>query len=250
MGFGVWFLGFANMRTHKEAEIKTKLLILKKHLPLLASVPYTRLVFLSGSVATGTARPESDIDLIVVSKKNRLWLNRFCLEIIAWLLGHRRTKNKFKNRFCFNMFLADDQPLLPHQDTVAAGCYKNLKPIWSADREQLKNFWQANNWLEKYYSIGDDNFRLLFTNTSRWAESTKLIFEKILDWSGIGFLLEKIFFKLQYIYLKHRFNAAGGYQNPQADFFVKPNLIAYHFPVSHHNRELQKAYPLSLHPRQ
>ena len=225
-----------------------KLSALKKHLPLLAGVPYTRLIFLSGSAAAGTPRTESDIDLIIVTQKDRLWLNRFCLETIAWLLGRRRTRNKFRDRFCFNMFLADDQPLLPHQDAAAAGCYKNLKPVWSADREQLKNFWRVNGWLEKYFPVGADNFRLVFTNTPRWTESVKLVFEKLLDWSGIGFLLEKIFFKLQYAYLKCRFSAAGGYQNQQADFFVKPDLIAYHFPVSRHSRELQKAavirYPL------
>ncbi|MEK7500726.1 MAG: nucleotidyltransferase domain-containing protein [Patescibacteria group bacterium] len=234
-------------------ETEIKLAILKRYLPLLAAVPYTRLVFLSGSVAAGTARPESDIDLIIVSQKNRLWLNRILLETAAWLVGHRRSRTKFKNRFCFNMFLADDQPLLPHQDSVAAGCYKNLKPVWSVDDKQLKNFWQTNRWLEKYGVLSTcrvsnpQHGRSISTFTVAAdfvVQGARFALEKLLDWSGLGFLLEKISFGLQYAYLKNRFNACGGYRNPQADFFVKPNLIAYHFPVSHHHRATMERFLL------
>ncbi|MBI4119914.1 MAG: nucleotidyltransferase domain-containing protein [Parcubacteria group bacterium] len=224
----------------------SKLSALKKYLPFLAAVPYTRLIFLSGSVATGTAKPESDIDLVVVAQKNRIWLNRILLETAVWLVGRRRSRTKFKNRFCFNMFLADDSPLLPHQDAVAADCYKNLKPVWAVDDEQLKNFWRVNNWIRQHSLIEIHNLQTIFPETSRWIKTARTAFEKILGWSGAGFVLEKLFFKLQYLYLEREFDAGGGFKNPQADFFVTPRLIAYHFPVSHHSREAQRHKDLSL----
>jgi len=85
---------------------------LKKLLPYLAAAPYTRLILLSGSVAAGTPRKTSDLDLIIVSENNKVWLNRFFLELATWLLGARRNKTKFEDRVCFNMFLNNAAPVL------------------------------------------------------------------------------------------------------------------------------------------
>lgn len=217
-----------------------KLSVLKKYLPLLASVPYTRLIFLSGSAAAETARPESDIDLVIVSQKNRVWLNRIFSETAAWLISRRRTKTKFKDRFCFNMFLADNSPLLPHRDIVAAACCKNLKPVWANSDYQIKNFWRANGWIEKFYPITLSNQQTILPVLPPSIKIAKTILEKFLDWSGLALVLEKISFRLQSFYLKREFDLSGGAKNRRADFFVSPSLIAYHFPVSNYHRQAQK----------
>jgi hypothetical protein len=54
-------------------------------------------------------------------------------------------------------------------------------------------------------------------------------------------MLEKISFKFQNAYLKNKLKKTGA-QNPQEyDFFVTPELIAYHFPVSNYYRESQRS---------
>ncbi|MBI4118770.1 MAG: nucleotidyltransferase domain-containing protein, partial [Parcubacteria group bacterium] len=78
--------------------IDSKLAELKKFLPVLLMAPYTRLILLAGSLAAGKPKPESDVDVIIVSQNNRLWLNRFFLEVLTRAFGIRRTKKDFTNK--------------------------------------------------------------------------------------------------------------------------------------------------------
>ena len=224
-------------------ETELRLDKLKKYLPILVACPYTRIIFLAGSVAETRAHSESDIDLVVVAQHNRVWLNRFFLELAAWLAGQRRSKTKINNKFCFNMFLSDKSPLLPHQDFVGAMSYKSLKPVWSASPNKIENFWRTNSWINKFTKTNLEfpqgqtltpRFDLGFSNTARE------LLENILDFSGIGFILEKISYKVQRTYLKKVFKKHGREKNEAADFFVTPNLAAYHFPVSNYSLTLKK----------
>jgi hypothetical protein len=48
---------------------------------------------------------DSDIDLFVVTEKNRLWLVRILITIIFSVLMVRKTKTKHKKRFCLSFFV-------------------------------------------------------------------------------------------------------------------------------------------------
>ena len=84
-------------------EIDYKISLLKKFLPILINCPYTRAIFLAGSTAVGNPKPESDIDLIIISEEKRVWLNRLFLELVTFIFG-KEDQRKNKNRFCFNIF--------------------------------------------------------------------------------------------------------------------------------------------------
>lgn len=222
------------------SEVEIKLSILKKYLPWLIAAPYTRAIFLSGSIAAGCPKPASDIDLVVVAQKNRVWLNRFFLELITWLLGRRRDKRNFKNKFCFNIFLSNQKTFLPHQDFVGASCYKFLKPAWAADQSEIKNFWQTNNWIENFFPISPQSQDLILKNNYKKINRLRRSMEFFLNFFGLGFILEKIFYAIQKIYLIYFLKKSGGYKNSQADFYLSPRLIAYHFPVSNYSRAVKK----------
>ena len=212
----------------------SKLAELKKFLPFLLMAPYTRAILLAGSVAVGNPKPTSDIDLIIVSQNNRVWLNRFFLEILTRILRIRRIKNNFNNKICFNISLSNREPLLPHQDAIGAGFYKNIKPVWG-DQTEIKKFWEKNSWIKNFEKSGDDRLENLIPNKN--CPLTKTIAEKILDYSGAGLLLEKISYVLQARYLRKKFNRAVADKNSlDFDFNIAPHLIAYHFPVSNHAR--------------
>ncbi|MFY9492892.1 MAG: nucleotidyltransferase domain-containing protein [Minisyncoccia bacterium] len=223
-----------SVNKNSNPEVKVKLAELKKFLPVLLMAPYTRALFLAGSTTTGDPRPESDLDLIIVSQNNRLWLNRFFLEALTRIFKIRRTKNNFKNKICFNISLSSREPVLPHQDAVGARFYKNMKPVWG-DRMEIKKFWEKNSWIKNFEELPADSSENLISNKNRAV--VKIITEKILDYSGAGLLLEKISYALQARYLRKKFNRAVTDKNsPDFDFNVTPNLIAYHFPVSNHAR--------------
>jgi len=53
------------------------------------------------------ALEDSDIDLVIYAKHNRIWFNRLLLNIAAGAVGRRRGKKKRADRFCFNASLSD-----------------------------------------------------------------------------------------------------------------------------------------------
>ena len=228
------------MTTGQKNESELKLLKLKKYLPIFIACPYTRAIFLGGSVSLGTAHEESDIDIFVVSKNNRVWLNKFFMTLALSFAGERRTKKILADKFCLNIFLSNKNPVLPHRDQVGAVFYKNLLPAWSADEKEIKNFWEANSWIKKYSDVSPISQKNIFAHKNTLANLTRNFFEKFFDFTGLGFVMEKISFKFQNTYLKNRLEKSGAKLPEEYDFFVTPQLIAYHFPVSNYHRELKR----------
>lgn len=210
-------------------------------------MPYTRLILLSGSVAAGAPHQKSDLDIIVVSENNKVWLNRFFLELMTLILGVRRNQIKFENRICFNMFLGNASPILPHRDTVAAECYRHLKIIWSENKNEIKIFGQKNIWLKDFVTTDVGFQKNIFDKETTVSNIIRKSFENIFNFTGLGFLLEKISYKLQKKYLEKRFLATGGTKNKEADYLVTPQLAAYHFPVSNYSRAAKKHLIESSH---
>lgn len=228
------------MIADQKTDTEKKLLKLKKFLPVFILCPYTRAVFLGGSTALGTSRPESDIDLFIVSKNNRVWLNKFFMTIFLSLIGERRTKKNLADKFCLNIFLSNKNPILPHMDKIGAIFYKNLLPAWSENENEIKKFWETNSWIKNYYEILPISQKNIFHPKNAPAIFLRKLFEKILDASGIGFAMEKISFKFQNAYLKNRLKKSGAQNSQEYDFFTSPELIAYHFPISNYHREFKK----------
>ncbi|MEK7209634.1 MAG: nucleotidyltransferase domain-containing protein [Patescibacteria group bacterium] len=229
----------ANNNTQQETEIK--LAGLKRALPVLLLAPYTRIIFLAGSVAANTAKKESDIDLIMVSKNGRIWLNKCFLEILTRIFNIRRIKNNRENKICFNIFLSNKKPLLPHQDFIGAGCYKNLKPVWYSEKKDLEKFWEDNSWIKKFYNVDLVQEKIFGSDKNIFLIPKKII-EFFLTATGLGIVLEKTSFEIQYRYLKKRFDRTVLNKNSaEYDLFLTPNLIAYHFPVSNYARVLKLA---------
>lgn len=214
-------------------ELQTRLRILKTMMPLLITCPYTRVLFLAGSTARGDPKPSSDIDLVVISQDGRVWLNRVFLELAVFLIGRRRSRNKFEKRFCFNMFLSNKNPSLVHQDEIGAECYRHLKPLWGA-QEEIDNFWRTNLWLKGLAPAGLAAEKILGEPSKIFSRVRKSC-EEIMELAGLGLLLEKAARQFQSRYLKYVFNkAVVDKTSSDYDFQLGAGLIAYHFPVSNY----------------
>jgi hypothetical protein len=232
------------MKTHMTANQKTdaekKLLKLRKFLPVFILCPYTRAIFLGGSTALGTSCSKSDIDLFIVSRNNRVWLNKFFMTIFLSLVGERRTQKNLADKFCLNIFLSNKNPVLPHADKIGAVFYKNLLPVWSENKNEIKKFWETNSWIKNYCEILPISQKNIFDSKNAATNFSRKILEKIFDFSGIGFLMEKISFKFQKTYFKNKLKKSGAQNSKEYDFFVSPELIAYHFPISNYHKEFKK----------
>ncbi len=120
----------------------------KKYLRFLRFFPYLRAVAISGSLALLNSSDNSDIDLFVITKKNRIWLTRFLISLYFQILGVRRHGGKIRGRFCLNHYLSEGQAITTDQNLYTAVEYMSLMPVLG--RSSLEKFWQENAWIAQY----------------------------------------------------------------------------------------------------
>lgn len=108
----------------------------KRYLLWLRHIPYVRLVAVANTVAFGSAKEDSDIDLFIVTKNNKVWIARLLVTGVLHVLGVRRHGMKTKGRFCLSFF-ADESVLdlssiaLQPQDIYLSYWLATLIPVWS-----------------------------------------------------------------------------------------------------------------------
>lgn len=95
-------------RLMRENVYKEKVLIAKKAAKLIAVIPSVRFVGLTGALAMKNAGVESDIDLIIVTRRSTLWSTRAIVLLTLKLTGmkvRRFGSGDEKDKLCLNMWL-------------------------------------------------------------------------------------------------------------------------------------------------
>jgi len=129
-------------RARREARSRA---FLERHalvLRLIAAIPYTRLVALSGSIAHLNLEPNGDLDLFVITKGQRVWTVTVAVLLLAKLLHRRRA-------VCANFILADSHLVLEQPDLFTANQVIHLRPLIGA--ETLAAFCAANPFVKRTY---------------------------------------------------------------------------------------------------
>ena len=140
-------------RKKREKESRKKLEIAKRTAGFLKIIPTVKMVAVTGALAMNNSKKEDDIDFLIVSEKNRLWITRFLATILMEIFGkRRRPKNKnITDKICLNMFLDEEHltVLQKEQDLFTAHEVIQLKPLWEKDNIYQK-FLIANKWVEEF----------------------------------------------------------------------------------------------------
>lgn len=163
----------------------------------LKIVPFIKLVMVTGTVAAGNAKENDDIDLLIVTNKNRLWLSRFLTTLFFEIVGRRRRPNEksIKDKFCLNMFLDDGFLNLPQSEQSLYTAYELLlaKPLWDRDDTYLK-FIKKNLWVRNY-----------LLNISRGLPfGVRKRHEKNAKPQGLINHFEELFYRLQIFYMQKK----------------------------------------------
>jgi hypothetical protein len=83
---------------------------------IIISLPFTRAIILNGSLATGTSKRTSDIDLLIIAKTGRIFTARFFVNVLGTLTFIKRTSSESSshaNLFCFNYFMTENYLKIP-----------------------------------------------------------------------------------------------------------------------------------------
>ena len=116
--------------------------------------PDILMVGITGSVAAGYPKKSADIDLMIVTKKDRLWLTRLLLRIFVLVrrIPHRKYGVKeTSDEFCFNLWLEEDVLKLPKSRQNLRNAMDSIlmMPIYNR-KNTYENFMKDNKWIKKY----------------------------------------------------------------------------------------------------
>ena len=119
---------------------------------LLKLIPWIKLIAVTGALAMNNSDQNDDIDLMIVTQANRLWLSRL-LATILLLPQLRQPHQRFlvSDKICLNLWLDETALSLPRnqRNLYTAHEVVQVKPILDRDYTYLK-FIIANLWLKNY----------------------------------------------------------------------------------------------------
>ncbi len=153
-------------REQKEKQSKNFFLKAEISVLFLKLIPTLKLVGISGGLALNNADSSDDIDLFLITAKNRLWISRILVIFILDLLRVRR-KAKMKGKsvagkICLNILIEDDKLEQINKDIFVAHEVLQMKVLWQRSGVYSKflsdNAWVFEflpNWIGPSESEGD-----------------------------------------------------------------------------------------------
>ncbi len=123
---------------------------------LLQTAPFVRAILLNGSLAQGTAKKSSDIDLLIIAKPGRIFTARFFVNGLLTIFKVKRSSDDsfpHDRKICPNYFLTEDFLKIATKRGVAldqycADCYSNCVLV-SGSAKIFERFLVANSTLFK-----------------------------------------------------------------------------------------------------
>lgn len=141
-----------------------------RHLPLV------RGIYISGDLSKGVAGHDSDIDFLIITAANRVWLCKFFLAVFRRI--PRFNPHKL---LCFNYLISESQLELEEKNIFNAIEIASLAPLYNLTI--FNRFLSANRWAAKYfpqYHLAPDPDLCIFHGRSRWQYFLEMPLKNIL----------------------------------------------------------------------
>lgn len=168
-----------------------------RFLSIFSAIPFIKMIAVCNTLAYNNPTLESDIDLFVVTKKNRLFTARAILSILTHLLGIRRHGRKITGRFCLSFFASEnvinfEGLCLKPYDIYAAYWMMSLAPVYG--EETYAKFVAENTWSKRYFPDGITPRTEFLRQPGLISRTVKYFLEKALS-GNFGDKIERFFGK-------------------------------------------------------
>ncbi len=205
-----------SIEARREAVRSTRELLAREAfaIDLVRRTPFVRMLAFSGATAHENTR-DGDVDLFVVTARERTWAVAFLLLAAMKVLGRRRT-------ICLNYFLSEDRLALAERDPFTASQIVSLKPLSGSG--VFYRLVRANEWGASFFPNFWERYRTLAPPSAREPRSGSLFWEAVLAFGG-GYLLERIGRLVLGSYLRRRLASC----RPGASVKLEPGVIKLHF---------------------
>lgn len=181
----------------------------RTYIKLLSLFPQIKLVGLSGSISMMNANEDDDIDLFIITAKNRLFTGRFIALVFAQILGLRRSRNTHSaNKVCLNLFFDESDLRVPKfkQTEFVGHEVLQMKPVIVKDNI-YERFLEANLWVFMFFPNARENleFRIQNSEIKNKVVNYKLIHNSKLIILNFGWIIESILKNIQLTFInRHR----------------------------------------------
>lgn len=120
---------------------------------VLKIIPWIKLVGISGGLALNNAAKGDDIDLFIITAKNRLWICRILTLGLLSLLGQRRKRREKRReiagKLCVNILLEENRLAQINRDIFVAHEVLQMRVLWQRDGIYTK-YLSDNSWAFKF----------------------------------------------------------------------------------------------------
>jgi len=167
----------------------------------LRVIPMIKMVGITGALAMGNCEEGDDIDFLIITAADRLWLTRLILYVLAPILGIRRRKPKereVEDKICFNLFLEESSLQIQPENLFFAHEICQVKPIFWKDNIYEKFLWE-NQWVSNFLPNAKNSLKFK-VQSSKLGKKHPI--SQSASWRILISFFNTLAFKLQYLYMK------------------------------------------------
>ena len=194
-----------------------------KFVRLAQFIPFIRMIAVCNNLALGTVNEDSDIDLFIITSKNRIFLARTLITLFYHLLGVRRHGDKVKARLCLSFFVSEEgldlKNTLIENDIYFYYWFKSLKPIFGSNT--LKIYKDANKWIDSLFP--NFQFDSIYLYDSRFLIMVRRCCEFLLN-LGFAQIFEIL---LSWIHV-NRFNTKKTEFSSDSSIVISKTMLKFH----------------------
>ena len=190
---GRYFLSSVEETNVEDRVLETNLTLKRneKVFETLQKIPWIKMIAVTGSAANYNNEKNSDLDLLFVTAKNRVWLTRGFV-FLTLKLTNKIPKNSEEREICPNIFIDETHLSWPKKkrNLYIAQNIVSMQPLTNRENTYFK-FVDSNRWIKGYYT----NFKVNAPNKFLPSQNFGSIFIDV---------VEVVAMELQLVYMKNK----------------------------------------------
>jgi hypothetical protein len=163
--------------------------------------PYVRCILVTGSLSKNNSDRSSDLDFMIITQKNRLWVAR----MLHMLFKKIFLFNSYKY-FCLNYYITEDNLEIDEKNIFTATEVAYVKATYNT--KLMEDFLKANMWVKQYfpnYVLSDPRYNAPLCKVTNSQSRIQRFFEMLLN----GKLGDRLNEKFRQMTIKHWYHRFG-----------------------------------------